>query len=73
MNLRGIKAAEAAKEKAMGTYHIKDGKHTGEILSVEYNEEKGRVYLRIQLEDGTVYKTSTDEADYAKAPPLQRH
>lgn len=52
----------------MGTYHIEDGVHEGTLVSAEYNEENDRVYLKFELTDGTVFKCSTDLADYNVEP-----
>lgn len=68
MKLSKIKKLASAKANRLGTYCIKDGTHEGVIQSVECNEEKERVYLKIKLTDGTVYKNSADLADYAREP-----
>ena len=68
MKLSKIKKLASAKANRLGTYCIKDGTHEGVIQSVECNEEKERVYLKIKLTDGTVYKNSVDLADYAREP-----
>lgn len=70
MKLSKIKKLASAKANRLGTYCIKDGTHEGVIQSVECNEEKERVYLKIKLTDGTVYKNSADLADYASKPML---
>lgn len=68
MNLSKIKKLASEKANRLGTYYIKDGAHEGVIQSVECNEEKERVYLKIKLTDGKVYKNSADLADYAREP-----
>lgn len=60
------KAAEKAKKK--GTYHVEDGIHEGTLISAEYNEKNDRVYLKFELTDGTIFKCSTDLADYNYEP-----
>lgn len=68
MKLTTIQKKAAEKAKKLGTYHIEDGVHEGILMSVEYNEENERVYLKFELNDGTIFKCSTDIADYAEEP-----
>ena len=68
MKLSVIKEKAEKKAKSLGTYHIEDGQHKGVIQSVEYNQEKDRVYLKIELADGTIYKSSAELADYGIKP-----
>lgn len=68
MKLSTIKKKAAEKAKKMGTYHIEDGIHEGTLVSAEYNEENDRVYLKFELTDGTIFKCSTDLADYKEEP-----
>jgi len=65
MKLTTIKKKAAEKAKKIGTYHIEDGIHEGILMSVEYND---RVYLKFELQDGTIFKCSTDIADYNEEP-----
>ena len=68
MKLTTIKKKAAEKAKKIGTYHIEDGIHEGILMSVEYNEDNDRVYLKFELQDGTIFKCSTDIADYNEEP-----
>lgn len=68
MKLSEIKKKANAKAKKLGTYHIEDGVHEGILMSVEYNEDNDRVYLKFELNDGTIFKCSTDIADYNEEP-----
>ncbi|MDE6789789.1 MAG: hypothetical protein K2J47_10790 [Ruminococcus sp.] len=68
MKLSKIKKLASEKANRLGTYYIKDGTHEGVVQSVEYNEEANRVYLKIKLTNGTIYKNSSDVADYASKP-----
>ena len=68
MKLTTIQENAAEKAKKLGTYHIEDGIHEGILMSVEYNEDNDRVYLKFELQDGTIFKCSTDIADYNEEP-----
>lgn len=68
MKLSTIQKKAAEKAKKIGTYHIEDGIHEGILMSVEYNEYNDRVYLKFELQDGTIFKCSTDIADYNEEP-----
>ena len=68
MKLSTIQKKAAEKAKKIGTYHIEDGIHEGILMSVEYNEDNDRVYLKFELQDGTIFKCSTDIADYNEEP-----
>lgn len=68
MKLSTIQKKAAEKAKKIGTYHIEDGIHDGILMSVEYNEDNDRVYLKFKLQDGTIFKCSTDIADYNEEP-----
>lgn len=68
MKLSTIQKKAAEKAKKIGTYHIEDGIHEGILMSVEYNEDNDRVYLKFKLQDGTIFKCSTDIADYNEEP-----
>lgn len=68
MKLTTIQKKAAEKAKKIGTYHIEDGIHEGILMSVEYNEDNERVYLKFELNDGTIFKCSTDIADYNEEP-----
>ena len=68
MKLSTIQKKAAEKAKKIGTYHIEDGIHDGILMSVEYNEDNDRVYLKFELQDGTIFKCSTDIADYNEEP-----
>lgn len=68
MKLSTIQKKAAEKAKKLGTYHIEDGIHDGILMSVEYNEDNDRVYLKFELQDGTIFKCSTDIADYNEEP-----
>lgn len=68
MKLSTIQKKTAEKAKKIGTYHIEDGIHDGILMSVEYNEDNDRVYLKFELQDGTIFKCSTDIADYNEEP-----
>lgn len=68
MKLSKIHKLATEKENRLGTYCIENGSHEGIIQSMEYNEKTERVYLRIKLTDGTVYKNSSELADYANKP-----
>ena len=68
MKLTTIQERAAEKAKKLGTYHIEDGVHEGILMSVEYNEDNDRVYLKFELNDGTIFKCSTDIADYNEEP-----
>ena len=68
MKLTTIQKKAAEKAKKLGTYHIEDGVHEGILMSVEYNEDNDRVYLKFELNDGTIFKCSTDIADYNEEP-----
>ena len=68
MKITEIKKKAAEKAKKLGTYHIEDGVHEGILMRVEYNEDNDRVYLKFELQDGTIFKCSTDIADYNEEP-----
>ena len=68
MKISTIKQKATEKKNRLGTYHIEDGTHDGVLQSVEYNEDNDRVYLKIKLADGTVYKSSAELADYDHEP-----
>ena len=68
MKLSIIQKKAAEKAKKLGTYHIEDGVHEGILMCVEYNEDNDRVYLKFELQDGTIFKCSTDIADYNEEP-----
>lgn len=68
MKLSDIKKKANAKKKRLGTYHIDEGEHEGVIKSAKYDEEKDRIYLTIELTDGTVFKSSAESADYNDEP-----
>lgn len=68
MKLSKIHKLATEKANRLGTYCIENGSHEGIIQSMEYNERTERVYLRIKLTDGTVYKNSSELADYANKP-----
>lgn len=68
MKISGLKKKAADKAAKSGVYHIADGQHQGEIVSARYNEENDRVYLTIKLDDGTLYKNSSESADYGTEP-----
>lgn len=68
MKLSVIQKKAAEKAKKIGTYHIPDGIHEGTLISAEYNKQNDRVYLKFKLTDGTIFKCSTDLADYYYEP-----
>ena len=68
MKLSYIKEKAAEKARLYGTYHINDGAHSCELLGAQYKRDSDRVILRFRLEDDTIFKCSTDIADYSKAP-----
>ena len=63
--------AEMAQERMSGlcTYCIRDNKHTGTVQSVEYNHDKGRVYIKIKPDDEVMtYITSVHPGDFFSDP-----
>ena len=70
MKLSSIKKLAEEKAKKNGTYSIEDGEHEGTILSIRHNKENDRVYMKIELLDGTIYNSSDTLAAYCSAPLL---
>ena len=68
MKFSEIKKKYAEKQAAQGTYHNPDGDHQGTIISAEYNHQNDRVYLKIELTDGTLFLSSAEVSDYAVEP-----
>ena len=68
MKLQTIKQKFAKKKAAQGTYHIPDGEHEGTIVKADYNADNDRVYLKIQLENGDIFNSSAELADYGTEP-----
>ncbi|MGN0606320.1 MAG: hypothetical protein ACI4JM_07340 [Oscillospiraceae bacterium] len=71
MNFSRSFVAKKAEEKNANfdTYVIKNGEHTGELLSVEYIPDRDRVLVRIKSDDEVrTFRTSIHPGDFQAEP-----